>query len=106
MSNAKKPSAKPYSLEQHRKAAEKKAKDAGGAYVLNVSEEERIEVPRPSGDTMLSVEEAATSRQVIHLLCGEQADRLMELIGSEDNTLLESILDEMRKHFGLAVSQG
>lgn len=105
MSNRRTANGNLYSLDKYRKDA------TGKPFVLQVSDEQVIEIPRPTGDVIMDVEEismagAAGSRQILTLLCGEKADEFLDVIGKEDFTVLEAVAKDMREHFGLPSEPG
>lgn len=100
MSNTQAPRNQPHSLAAYRAAAEKKAAKSG-AFVFWVDDDTKLEIPRPTGATMLAVEEATSSRQIITLLAGEHADALLEIFEGEDFDVMQSVSGDMQRHFGL-----
>lgn len=64
-----------------------------------------ISIPVPDGDTTFEIEEAGTSREMLTLMCGDQADAVFELIGPENGTVIRALAKDMSKHFGLAPEQ-
>lgn len=86
---------------------EKYVRDAKGTpFVLRVSADRTIEVPRPTGDQMMEVETARTSKEIIEVLCGEQADEILELVGPKDFAVMAKLGEDMQEHFGLGESGG
>lgn len=100
MSNAQKKTSGTFSLKDYRDKA-KKAADEKGPFVLEVDTDKKLEFPRPDGNTMLGVESATSSREIIELLCGDNADEVLELFGAEDHTALTALGADMQKHFGI-----
>lgn len=100
MSNTPKPKNQPHSLQAYRAAAAKKAEKTG-PFEFWVDDDTRLEIGRPTGATMLAVEEATSSRQIITLLAGEHADALLEIFEAEDFDVMQSVSEDMQKHFGL-----
>lgn len=100
MSNTPKAKGKPNSLARYRAEAK------GEPFVLWIDDDEKLEVPRPTGDVMFELEEARTSKEVIGLLAGDQADRLIEVLGAEDFAVMKAVSDDMREHFGLGEALG
>ncbi|HEY9374537.1 hypothetical protein [Streptomyces sp.] len=98
MGNTRKPTGKPTSLDRYRSEVK------GDPFVLWIDDDEKIEIPRPTGDQMFEAEEAVrsgTSKDVIIAICGEQADALLDAIGKEDHAVGQAIAEDMREHFGL-----
>lgn len=96
MSNAKKPTGRPYALDRYRSEVK------GEPFVLWLDESESLEVPRPTGSQMLAAEEATTSKRAVLALCGpEKGGELLDVIGAEDAAVMEAVLSDMREHFGL-----
>lgn len=95
MSNGKSPANGHYSLAKYRAEAK------GEPFHLDVDEDTTITVLRPTGDVLMDVEEATSSRQIIKLLAGKQSDALLSAIGPEDYTVLQGVAEDMQKHFGL-----
>ena len=95
MSNTRKPTAKPFSLDRYR------AEVKGEPFVLWVDDETKIEVQRPTGDQIFAAEEARTSKAGLRAMCGGQADELLDVLGTEDAAVMSAVLEDMRQHFGL-----
>lgn len=95
MSNARKAKAKPNSLDRYR------AEVKGEPFVLWVTDEEKIEISRPTGDQMFEAEEAGNSREIIEALCGDQAEEFLAVIGKEDAAVMAAIAADMQETFGL-----
>lgn len=95
MSNARKPQGKPNSLARYR------AEATGEPFVLWLDDDKNIEIPRPKGKAMLAVEEATSSREVITLLAGDQADELLAIFEDEDFAVMQAVSKDMQEHFGL-----
>lgn len=95
------PSNPPTSLERYRAQAAKKAEKLGGSFQFHVTDDEVIEIKRPTGDVIFEVEEATSSREMIRLLGGEHADRLLEIFGGEDFEVMQAVSDDIMKHFGI-----
>lgn len=103
MSNTRKPKKRQkasYSLDRYRSEAK------GEPFVLEVDEDRKIVIERPSGDVMMDVEEARTSREILMLLCGDKADEFLEVVGPEDFEVMQSISEDMQEHFGMGESRG
>ncbi len=95
MSNTKAKQNGHYSLAKYRAEAK------GEPFVLDVDESTTITVPRPTGAVLMDVEEATSSRQIIKLLAGDQAEEFLKIVGDEDYTVLQAVATDMQKHFGL-----
>lgn len=68
---------------------------------LRVSKDEVIEIPYPTGEQILEVDEARNGRAVMAALCGEHWKRVFELTKDKHGKVLETLSEEIRKHFGL-----
>lgn len=95
MSNAVKAKGKPFSLDRYRAEAK------GEPFVLWLDDDHSIEIPRPSGDTLMDVEEASNSREIISMLCGDKAGEFLAVVGKEDFAILQAVSKDMQEHFGL-----
>jgi hypothetical protein len=102
VSNAQKKKATTYSLKSYKDAA-KKVADEKGPFVLEVDTDTSITIARPDGNTLLAVEEARSSREVINLICGDHAPEIFELFGPEDYTALNQFGDDLREHFEIGL---
>jgi hypothetical protein len=100
VSNAQKKTSGSFSLSDY-KAKAKKIADEAGPFVLVVDTDNSITIPRPDGNTLIAIESAATSADIITLLCGEHADAVLELFGPEDHTALKALGTDIQKHFGI-----
>lgn len=100
MSNTRKPAAKQHSLARYRAEAK------GEPFTLWLDDDETIVIPRPKGSVMFGLEEATSSRQIIRLLAGDQADRLLEVFAEEDFAVMQAVSNDMQEHFGLGEQQG
>lgn len=89
--------AKNKTLEQYR------AEARGGAFVLEVSDTESITIPVPDGETFLDLGEVAANdaRGMLELLCGEQYDDVMTVLGSEPATVMFAVIQDMLRTFGI-----
>lgn len=99
MGNTRKPTGKPTSLDRYRNEVK-----GGEPFVLWLDDDEKIEIPRPTGDQMFDAEAAyrtGTSRDVIEALCGDQADAFLDVVGKEDAAVVKKIAEDMQEHFGL-----
>lgn len=68
-------------------------------FVLNVPEGESIVIDPPDTDTLFLIDEAVTARETLKLLCGEQWDRVYELIRHRDPAVTSKLVGDVRKHF-------
>ena len=100
MSNRPKPTGKTYSLDRYRREAK------GEPFELHLDDEHSIVIDRPTGDVLMDVEEARSSREIITLLCGDKADEFLDAIGKEDFSVLQAVAQDMQEHFGLGESNG
>jgi hypothetical protein len=71
-------------------------------FVLEVGDGDEVSIPAPDGDTVLAIEESRSSRRTLELLCGDQYDRVRELIGPAPAGVLTALVADMVEHFGLA----
>lgn len=71
------------------------------AFALEIGDGELLEIPVPDGDTVLEIEESASSRRRLELLCGEHYERVRELVGGAPSSVLNSLVADMASHFGL-----
>jgi hypothetical protein len=95
VSNAVKAKGKPFSLDRYRAEAK------GEPFVLWLDDEHSIEIPRPTGDTIMDVEQASNSREIITLLCADKADEFLAAVGKEDAGVLKAVSIDMQEHFGI-----
>jgi len=95
MSNAKKPAKKTFDLARYR------AEAMGEPFPLRVDDDTVIEIPRPTGDVILAAEQVTSSTELLKLLCGDQYDAFMDVVGKEDFAVLQAISEDMREHFGM-----
>lgn len=98
MSNRQRPKGKPFSLDRYRSEV------VGEPFELWISDDECITISRPTGEQMFDAEEAArrgSSRAVVSILCGDQAERLMEVLGTEDAGVMRSVMEDLQMHFGM-----
>lgn len=100
MSNTVKPANRPHSLDAYRKAAAKKAEKTG-PFEFWVDDDNKLEIPRPNGATILAVEEATSSREIISLLAGDHAEQLMAIFEAEDFEVMQQVSQDLQRHFGL-----
>lgn len=73
-------------------------------FVLEADDNLTISIPPPDGDTVLEIEESRSSRRTLELLCGEQFEAVYELIRREPASVLNSLVNDMVEHFGLAAA--
>lgn len=72
---------------------------------LEISDDEVLSIPVPDGETMLEVEESRSSRATLELLCGEHAERVMNLVGPLPVSVMNGLVQDMLKHFGITAEQ-
>lgn len=72
---------------------------------LEISDDEVLSIPVPDGDTMLEIEESRSSRATLELMCGEHFDRVMDLVGPAPVGVLNALVQDMLKHFGITADQ-
>lgn len=70
-------------------------------FVLEIGDGDLIEIPAPDGETVLRIEESRSSRKTLRLLCGEQFDRVSDLVSVAPAGVLTSLVSDMVEHFGL-----
>lgn len=86
------------------KLADFRAEAVGEPFPLELDDGTTIEVPRPTGNQMFDVEDAAragNSRLVLEIMCGDTAEAFIKAVGSEDAAVLKKVSEAMQKHFGL-----
>lgn len=72
---------------------------------LEISDHEVLSIPVPDGDTMLEIEESRSSRATLELLCGEHFERVMDLVGPQPVSVLNALVQDMLRHFGITPEQ-
>ena len=105
---ASKPARKPagkktYSLAKYREEA------GGEPFPLELDDGEIIEIPRPTGDVMMTLGEKYAGaeegnlpiKELLQDLLGEHYDVVMPLIGAEDFHVMVRFLEDLSEHFGL-----
>ena len=70
-------------------------------FVLELAGGEQISIPAPDGDTVLEIEESRSSRRTLELLCGDEYERVRELVGGAPASVLTALVSDMVEHFGL-----
>lgn len=70
-------------------------------FVLKVGPDETITIPPPDSGTLLLIDEARTARRTLELLCGEQWDRVFDLIRDKHSGVLNALVADVRRHFNL-----
>jgi hypothetical protein len=76
--------------------------DAGiKPFDLEVSDDEVLSIPAPDSNTILLIEEAASTRERLRLLCGEHFERVMELIGGESPLVMRRLTQDMTQQFSI-----
>jgi len=98
VSNSKRPANGHYSLDKYRSEVK------GEPFVLDVSTDETLTIPRPTGDVIFAIEDAMSSKETIEALAGDQAPRLLEIVGGEDAAVMKALSEDMQKHFQLGDS--
>ncbi len=91
----------PNSLERYRSEAAKKAAKLGGPFRFHVSDDEVLEIPRPTGEVVFELEVATSSKEMIKLLAGDQAGRLIEIFEGEDFEVMQAVSNDIMEHFGI-----
>ena len=102
-SKARKPKPKTYSLARYREEA------GGEPFPLELDDGEVIEIPRPTGDVMMSLGEKYADaeqgqlpiKELLRDLLGEHHDVVMPIIGAEDFHVMVKFLEDLSEHFGL-----
>lgn len=87
-----------FSLADYKKKVEKDAKP----FNLVVDTDRTITIGRPDANQMFDAEaamQAGDSRGLITAICGEQADEILDLFGSEDFAVLGAFGEDLQKHF-------
>lgn len=74
-------------------------------FVLEVSDDEKIEIPAPSTETVLLLEESSSSRERLRLLTGPAADRVMELVSAQPMHVMSGLAMDIARHFGVDMAQ-
>ncbi|HEY7431991.1 MAG TPA: hypothetical protein VH641_14815 [Streptosporangiaceae bacterium] len=59
----------------------------------------------PTVAAILAIEEAGSSREALQRIAGDQYEPLMAVLGGQPAGVLESLLGDMRRWFGLGNSQ-
>lgn len=95
MSNTKRATNGSYSLKKYRAEAK------GEPFVLDVDENSSITIPWPTVETTLAVQDAESEREGLEALCGEQAKKILDLVGDDNYLVLQGLVNDMLKHFGL-----
>lgn len=85
---------KSYSFESYATEA-----DAREPFRLDLSDGEQIVIPHPDVETTLLIEEAQFTRDRLRLICGDQFERIMDLLKSKDGETLNRLVDDMAAHF-------
>lgn len=103
-SKTRKPAAKKtYSLAKYREEA------GGEPFPLELDDGEVIEIPRPTGDVMMTLGEKYAGaeegnlpiKDLLQDLLGEHYDTVMPIIGAEDFHVMVKFLEDLSEHFGL-----
>jgi hypothetical protein len=75
-------------------------------FMLRVSADEVIDIPYPTGEQLLQVDESRTARAVLRALCGEKWGRVHALVKDKHAKVMERLADDIREHFGLQGNPG
>lgn len=70
-------------------------------FVLQISDDETIEIAAPDGETMIEIEESASSRRTLELLTDKHFDRVWDLVRHAPVGVLNQLANDMADHFGL-----
>lgn len=70
-------------------------------FVLEFAPGDSIEIQPPDVETTLKLDEARTARRVLELLCGEHYTRVHAAIAGKSFTVLNALVDDIRRHFNL-----
>ncbi|PKW15923.1 hypothetical protein [Saccharopolyspora spinosa] len=71
-------------------------------FVLELDDGDQISIQAPSGEVLLEIEEAFSSRRRLELLTGDQYDRVFELVRHAPAGALNGLVSDMVEHFGLS----
>lgn len=84
-------------LEQYRAEAK------GGAFVFEVDDSTSITIPVPDGDAFLDLGEIAANdaRGMLEVLCGDQYEDVMNVLGAEPATVMFAVIQDMMRTFGI-----
>lgn len=85
------------SLSQYRKEADVKP------FVLEVDDSTSITIQPPDGDAFLSLGEVQMNdaHGMLSLLCGDQYEEVMDVLGKEPGPVLLAVVQDMARKFGL-----
>lgn len=70
-------------------------------FELEVGEGESVVIKMPTVDEVIDLNEITDVRQQLQILAKEQYPRLMEIIGDDPGAMLQPLMNDMLKHFGL-----
>lgn len=90
--------AKTYSFDRYVADARKEP------FVLATSDEREIEIPAPTGETVLEIEESRSSRRTLELLCGEHFSEVYDLVRAAPASALNALVADMVEHFGISAA--
>lgn len=66
-----------------------------------------ISIAPPSGDALLTISENGGSpRKVLALLCGEQYEAVMDLVGPAPAEVMAALIEDLLAHFGIGGEPG
>lgn len=71
------------------------------AFELPIDDDTVITIQPPSGNVLLDLDSAFTTRAVLQHLTGDQYETLIAAIGDEDGAVLLAVMKDMQRHFGL-----
>lgn len=69
-------------------------------FVLKVKGKE-IAIPAPTAEDLIALDEATTARATLEILLGEHYDEVWDLIKGKHKGVLEKLMKDVQKHFGL-----
>ncbi|MGQ0774546.1 MAG: hypothetical protein ACT4NY_09035 [Pseudonocardiales bacterium] len=71
------------------------------AFVLDTGDMQIIILP-PTAEAIIDIEESDSTRDSLELLCGEQWDAVWELIRDQPGSVLQGLVCDMGRHFGIS----
>ena len=69
---------------------------------LRIGNDDVIEIEYPNAETLLDIDEASSARRILQLLCGDNWNRVFNLVRDKPGTVVERLAGDMRDHFGLS----